>query len=114
VFEFLSARATPGFSHQGSPNVVCARSILFAVLVLLFTILERIVVGLIHGKDWAGITHSFAEHGLHEIVARIIMMVAAFFPFFAFWELRRRLGPHRFFELWFARTDSASSGDESL
>jgi hypothetical protein len=61
-----------------------------------------------------GIVQSFAEHDLHEIVARIIMMFAAFFPFFAFWELRRRLGPNGFFELWFARTDSASSGDESL
>jgi hypothetical protein len=95
-------------------EVAVMRSILFAVLVLLFTILERIVVGLIHGKDWAGIAHSFAEHGLHEIVARMIMMLAAFLPFFAFWELRRRLGPRRFYELWFSRTDSASSGDESL
>jgi hypothetical protein len=95
-------------------EVAVMRSILFSVLVLLFTILERIVVGLIHGKDWAGIAHSFAEHGLHEIVARIIMMFAAFFPFFAFWELRRRLGTRRFYELWFSRTDSATSGNESL
>jgi hypothetical protein len=101
-------------SRKSIFEVALMRSILFAVLVLLFTILERIVVGLIHGKDWAGIAHSFAEHGLHEIIARIIMMFAAFFPFFAFWELRRRLGPRRFYELWFSRTDSASSGDESL
>jgi hypothetical protein len=95
-------------------EVAVMRSILFAVLVALFTILERVADGLIHRMDWTGIARLIVEHGLNEIVARVIMMFAAFLPFFAFWELRRRLGPRRFFELWFARTDSASSGDESL
>jgi len=42
------------------------------------------------------------------------MLFAAFLPFFALWERRRRLAARRFFELWFSRADSVSSGDESL
>jgi hypothetical protein len=82
------------------------RSFLFAVLVWLFTILEHVVEGLIRRLDWSEIGHSIVRHGLHEMVARIIMMFAAFLPFFALWELRLRLGPRRFFELWFSRNVS--------
>jgi len=95
-------------------EVAVVRSTLFAVLVLLFTILERVVDGLIHKKDWADIARLIVEHGLNESVARIIMMFAAFLPFFALWELRRRLGARRFVELWFSRTGSVASGDKSL
>lgn len=89
------------------------RSILFALLVWLFTILERVVEGLIRRMDWAEIAHSFVQHGLHEMVARVIMMFAAFLPFFALWELRLRLGPRRFFDLWFSRRDTVRAGDQS-
>jgi len=95
-------------------EVAVVRSILFAVLVLLFATLERVVDGLIHKKHWADIARLIVEHGLNEMVARIIMMFAAFLPFFALWELRRRLGPRRFVELWFSRTGSVASGDKSL
>jgi len=93
-------------------EVAVVRSILFAVLVLLFTVLERVVDGLIHKKDWADIARHIVEHGLNESVARIIMMFAAFLPFFALWELRRRLGPRRFVDLWFSRTGSVASGEK--
>jgi hypothetical protein len=87
------------------------RSILFALLVWLFTILERVVEGLIRRMDWAEIAHSLVQHGLHEMAARVIMMFAAFLPFFALWELRLRLGPRRFFDLWFSRPDAVRVGD---
>lgn len=103
-----------GADRRSIFEVAVLRSILFAVLVFLFTILERVVEGLIHRMDWASIAHSIVEHGLHEIVARVIMMFAAFLPFFALWELRRRLGPRRFFELWFSRAGSTSAGDGPL
>lgn len=89
------------------------RSFLFALLVWLFTILEHVVEGLIRRMDWAEIAHSFVQHGLHEMVARVIMMFAAFLPFFALWELRLRLGPRRFFDLWFSKPDAARVGDPS-
>lgn len=95
-------------------EVAVMRSILFAVLVLLFMILERVVDGLIHKMNWAGIAHLIVEHGANEIVARGIMMFAAFLPFFALWELKRRLGERKFIELWFSRTGSVASGDKSL
>jgi len=103
-----------GAARRSIFEVAVLRSVLFAVLVLLVAVLERIVMGLIHGMEWAGIAQSIAERGLNEIVARVIVTFAAFLPFFALWELRRRLGPRRFFELWFSRTDPASPGDGSL
>jgi hypothetical protein len=63
--------------------------------------------------DWAEIAHNIVQHGLHEMVARVIMMFAAFLPFFALWELRLRLGPRRFFDLWFSRPDAVRAGDQS-
>lgn len=102
-----------GGARRSIFGVAVLRSILFAVLVLLFTILERVVDGLIHRMGWAGIAQLIVEHGLHEFVARVIMMFAAFLPFFALWELRQRLGPRRFFELWFSRADSASLEDKT-
>ena len=103
-----------GASRGSIFEVAVLRSILFAVLVWLFTILERVVEGLIRRMDWMGIVVNIVQHGLHEIFARVIMMIAAFLPFFALWELRRRLGPRRFYKLWFSRTDSIASEGKSL
>lgn len=88
------------------------KSILFSALVYLFTILERVIEGLIHRLDWADILRKIIEPGPDEILARMIMMMVAFLPFFALWELRRVLGPSKFSALWFSGQDSGSVGRE--
>jgi hypothetical protein len=93
-------------SRRSVFEVAVLHSILFAVLVWLFSILEHVVEGLIRRMDWVQIAHAIVQHGLHEMVARIIMMFAAFLPFFALWELLQRLGPRRFYDLWFSRNVS--------
>jgi hypothetical protein len=93
-------------SRRSVFELAVLQSILFAVLVWLFSILEHVVEGLIRRMNWAQIAHAIVQHGLHEMVARLIMMFAAFLPFFALWELRLRLGPRRFFDLWFSRSVS--------
>ena len=82
---------------------VLYKSILFGILVFLFGILERVVEGLIHKKDWAGILQSMTELGLYELLARIVMLVLAFVPFFAFWEIGRVLGPGKLSALFFSK-----------
>lgn len=42
------------------------RWFLIAILVWLFTILERVVEGLIRRMDWAEIAHNIVQHGLRQ------------------------------------------------
>jgi len=72
------------------------KSILFSLLAFLFTMVERVIEGLVHGKTWSAILASFVENGFDEMQARALMMFVAFVPFFAFWEMRRVLGAERF------------------
>lgn len=84
---------------------VLYKSILFGILVFLFGILERVVEGLIHRKDWAGILQGMTELGLYELLARIVMLVLAFVPFFASWEIGRVLGPGKLSALFFSKPE---------
>jgi hypothetical protein len=88
---------------------VIYKSTLFGVFVLLFGILEHVVEGLFHKKDWASILHSLTELGMYEILARVIMLIVAFIPFFAFWEVGRVIGPRRVSALFFSRQSETSS-----
>ena len=88
------------------------KSILFAALAYLFTILERVIEGLIHRLDWAEILRKIIEPGPYEFLANMIMMMAAFVPFFALWGLRRVLGPSKFSEIWLSGQVPSSPGGE--
>lgn len=92
-----------GRRFERPPLLVAAlvKSVLFGLLVGVFTVLERVVEGLAQGKDWPAIVASFVENGLDEMSARTLMMIVAFVPFFAFWEMRRVLGSGRFYRLFF-------------
>jgi hypothetical protein len=90
---------------------VLYKSILFGVFVFLFGILEHVVEALIHKSGWAGFVHGVAELGLYELLARMVMLIVAFVPFFAFWEVGRVLGPGRLSELFFSRRGAASSSE---
>lgn len=77
------------------------KSLLFGLLVLVFSILEHFIKGLIHEKDLAVIFHELERVGWDEILARILVMFVAFIPFFAFREAGRVLGQVKLFELFF-------------
>jgi hypothetical protein len=49
--------------------------------------------------------------GLYELLARTVMLIVAFVPFFAFWEIGRVLGPGRLSALFFSSQGAASSSD---
>ncbi len=76
-------------------EVTVLKALLFSALAILFTLLERLIEALLHGSLEAGLAHRLLPHGPDEMLARLVMMVTTFLPFFAFWELRRLLGPHR-------------------
>jgi len=88
---------------------VIYKSALFGAFVFLFGILERVVDGLFHKEDWAGILRHLTDLGMYEILAQVVMMIAAFVPFFAFWEIGRVLGPGKLSALFLSRQGETSS-----
>ncbi len=65
---------------------------------------------MIHKKDWAGILQGMTELGLYELLARVIMLILAFVPFFAFWEIGRVLGPGKLTTMFFSKRSGAWRG----
>ena len=86
---------------------VVLKSAVFALLAILFAVLEHIVEGLIHKKDWASIASDLFGIGSHELFARMIMLFISFIPFFAFWEIGNFLGRSRLIEMFFSRRRSS-------
>jgi hypothetical protein len=81
-------------------NTVLSKSVLFGGFAYVLAIVERVIEGLIHKLDWEQIVHKIFEHGFAEIFAKTLVVFVGFVSFFAFWELRRRMGHKEFVELW--------------
>ena len=86
---------------------VIYKSALFGVFVMLFGVLEHVIEGLFHKKGASDILHGMMELGIDELLARVVMLMIAFVPFFAFWELRRVLGPRKLSALFFSRRETS-------
>jgi len=81
---------------------VLYKSLLFGIFVLLFGILEHLVEGWFDKRGLWGGLHDFSEIGLDEICARVLMLMVAFVPFFAFWELGRVVGARKLAAFFFS------------
>lgn len=91
--------------HRSLLVVCLLKALLFSALTILFTVLERLIEASLRGHLDAGLSQLLLPHGLDEMLARLLMMITAFLPFFAFWELRRVLGPHRLSGLFLGRPE---------
>ncbi|HUL97909.1 MAG TPA: hypothetical protein VLU24_00420, partial [Mycobacterium sp.] len=89
------------------------KSILFGVLVLLFGVIEHLVEGWVHGRGLLGGLREIDAMGSREIGARALMLIAAFVPFFAFWEIGRVFGWHRLAAMFFGRREAPEPARES-
>jgi hypothetical protein len=69
-------------------------------------VLEHLIEGFAHGKDWGSIVRALLGLGKDEILARTLMVIVTFIPFFAFWETNRVLGEGRLYALFFQRRAS--------
>ena len=69
--------------------------VVFSLFTLAFEVLEHLVGGFIHGRGLVGIFHEINSPGRDELLARALMMLCAFLPFFAFSEIGRVLGEGR-------------------
>ena len=84
-------------------------TVVFSVWVLLFTVFEHTVGGLLRGKGLAGGFEEIMGRGKYELLARFMVVFFAFIPFFAFKELGRVLGEGKIRELFFLRRAATES-----
>lgn len=99
-----------GFSRrfEDKPLIVPVlyKSIIFGVLVLLFGIVEHLVEGWFHHEGILGGLRSISELGAYELGARVLMLIVAFVPFFAFSEIGRVLGTDKLATMFFSRREA--------
>ncbi len=76
------------------------KTVVFTLWVLLFSVIESTVRGLLHGNGLAGGLHELLSGRQYEALAQCLVVFSAFLPFFAFRELERVLGEGRIRELF--------------
>jgi len=94
-----------GKRFERGPLIVAAlvKAVLYGAFVAAFSVLEHWIEALVHGKDLASVWHEFAGLGKDEILARMLMVIVAFIPFFALWEVDVALGKGKLLALLLQR-----------
>ena len=82
---------------------VLYKSVLFAILVIAFAVVERVVEGWFHEQGVVGGLRELGDIGAYEVGARVLMLIVAFVPFFAFGEIGRVLGANKLAAMFFAK-----------
>jgi hypothetical protein len=85
------------------------KSLMFGVLILLFSVIEHLVDGWIHHKGLLGGLLEIREEGAYEIGARTVILVIALLPLAAFGEIGRVMGEHRLLQMFFSKRGAAAS-----
>jgi hypothetical protein len=105
-----------GERFRGRPLIIPAlyNTLWFGVLLLAFSILEHLIVGLLHGEGPTKVLEDVMNKGIWEILARVMVLFIALVPLFAVWETDRVLGEGKLFDLFFKQrgslTPSLSAG----
>lgn len=92
---------------------VAYKSVLFGLLAVLFGVIEHLIEGWVHHKGLFGGLEDMVAVGGYELAARVLMLMVAFVPFFAFWELGRVLGMKRLANIFFAKPGAESTSPEA-
>lgn len=81
--------------------VIAHKALLFLILLLVLTVIEEIVVGLIHGRAVAASLSLFLGDMLLQTLATCAVMLLILIPYLAFRELEEVLGAARLREILF-------------
>jgi hypothetical protein len=90
-----------GFEHRPLIFPTLYKTVIFSILVGVFTVIERMVIGLIRGRALAESFQELVGPGRYELLARCLVTFLAFIPFFAIRELTRVFGLEKMKELFF-------------
>ena len=108
----IGEAAGAGRKYEDKPLIVPTlhKTIVFAIWVVGFKVLEHMIGGLVRGKGLAGGFHDLISEGWYEILANGLVVISAFVPFFAIKELGRVLGREKLRALFFRRRAGRGSG----
>ena len=92
-----------GRGLRSKPLIVTTiyRTIVFTLFVVMFSIIEKVVGALIHGKTVSDGIAEITSKGWRELVARCLWVLVAFLPFFGFKEIGRVMGENKLYVLFF-------------
>jgi hypothetical protein len=76
-------------------------ALVFSLWVIVFSLIEHMVVGLVRGEGLTGGVHELTRQGVDELLARGLVTFVAFIPFFAFREMEGVLGEGALRRLFF-------------
>ena len=91
---------------------VLYKTVLFAILVALFSVAEHVVEGWIKGKGLLGGLREVEGLGLREIAARMLTLVVAFVPIFAVGEIGRCIGVEKLAAMFFSKPQAQVQSSE--
>jgi hypothetical protein len=99
----LAEVARVGQKHEDKPLIIPTlhKTIVFALWVVGFKVLENLLEGLVHGKGLSGGFDELISKGWYELLANSLVVIAAFIPFFAIKQLGRVLGRETLVDLFF-------------
>jgi hypothetical protein len=72
---------------------IVSSSVLFLILLVLLTIIEEIIVGLVHGHSLGQALAALAGHPWPEVLASCVLMLLVLIPLVTVTEVSRALGP---------------------
>ncbi|MFY9626525.1 MAG: DUF4339 domain-containing protein [Methylocystis sp.] len=82
--------------ERGTGGIPLARmikkSLLFALLLMVLTVIEELIVGYFHGRESREILHEIAGGTLSQAFAVAMLLFLILIPYFAFQEITARLG----------------------
>jgi len=101
-----------GRRYEGARLIlsVLFKSVVFGIFVALFGVLEHLIEGLVHRESWEAFEQGLVRSAPQELLARTVMVIVTFIPFFAFWETDRVLGEGKLFSLFFRKPDARREG----
>jgi hypothetical protein len=89
---------------------VLRSSVIYGLLVGVFSILEHLIEGLFHKKTLAVSFQELVHQGIYEILGKVLVLFVAFIPFFAFWEVGSELGERKLFDVFFRKNAGRAGG----
>jgi hypothetical protein len=78
---------------------ILIKSLMFAVLLIVLTFIEEVIVGLAHGRKALDVAVTFAGGTLPQVFAAALLMVLIMVPYFAFGEISASMGEGRLMRL---------------
>lgn len=112
----LAEVARVGRKHEKKPLIIPTlhKTIIFALWVVGFKVLEHIIDGLGRGTGVVGGLEELIAEGWYEILANGLVVITAFVPFFAIKQLGRVLGRETLVALFFRKRSVSKGGLVSL